>query len=88
VGDGRKFDQAVLLQLNAEAEIYKLGFVTQQDLSSLGLPQLVAIYVPDSYNFSGDLFLVPASKLQRLDKGGADMMKFIVSGGVSGLGAK
>lgn len=43
----------------------------------------VAVYFPHSYNFSGELFIVPAKQVKKLDAPPADVMKFIVSGGVA-----
>jgi uncharacterized membrane protein len=85
VGDKRKFSQAVLVVMNADSGIHKLGFITQADLSHLGMPGKVAVYLPHSYNFSGNLFVVPRENVVPVNAPGADVMKFIVSGGVAGL---
>lgn len=87
VGDKKKFNQPVLVTLDPAHIIQKPGFITQEDLSSLGLQGQVAVYLPHSYNFSGNLFIVPAQYVSPLDVPGAQIMKFIVSGGVSGLDA-
>jgi uncharacterized membrane protein len=49
------------------------------------LPGKMAIYFPHSYAFSGNLFLVDAEKVQLYQGNAADMMKFIVSGGVTDI---
>ena len=85
VGDKKKFDQPVLVTLNPEFTIRKPGFITKKDLAVLGLADQVAVYLPHSYNFSGNLYIVPAKYVTPLDISSADIMKFIVSGGVSGL---
>lgn len=87
VGDKKKFNQPVLVTLDPAHIIQKPGFITQEDLSGLGLQGQVAVYLPHSYNFSGNLFIVPAQYVTPLDVPGAQIMKFIVSGGVSGLDA-
>lgn len=87
VGDKKKFNQPVLVTLDPVHTIQKPGFITQNDLSNLGLQGQVAVYLPHSYNFSGNLFIVPAQYVTPLDAPGAEFMKFIVSGGVSGLGS-
>jgi uncharacterized membrane protein len=46
---------------------------------------LVAVYVPHSYNFSGNLFIVERKYVTPLQSDGAEIMKFIVSGGVIDL---
>lgn len=88
VGDKKKFDQPVLVTLNPEFVIQKPGFMTKSDLSELGLVDQVAVYLPHSYNFSGNLYIVPARYVTPLDVSSTDVMKFIVSGGVSGLEGK
>ena len=85
VGDKKKFNQPVLVTLDPAYTIQKPGFITQEDLSNLGLPGQVAVYLPHSYNFSGNLYIVPAKYVTPLEATGAEIMKFIVSGGVSGL---
>jgi uncharacterized membrane protein len=85
VGDKKKFDKPVLVALTADLTILKPGFITQEDLSRLGLMDQVAVYLPHSYNFSGNLFIVPAKYVKPMNASGTDVMKFIVSGGVSGL---
>lgn len=85
VGKDKKFDKPVLVLLNKEARLHKLGFITQKDLKDINLPGSIGVYVPHSYNFSGDLFLLPKEAVTPLNISGAEIMKFIVSGGVTGL---
>ncbi len=84
VGDEKKFTEAVIVQVN-EFGLKKVGFLVQKDLSKLGLPGEVAVYFPFSYSFAGQVVIVPADKVKPVDKNSADMMKFVISGGVSGL---
>ena len=84
VGEEKKFNEPVLVTVN-EFGMKKIGFLTQKDLSSLGLPGEVAVYFPWSYSFAGQVVIVSADKVKHLDKGAAEMMKFVISGGVSGL---
>ncbi len=83
VGDKKKFTSPVLVTLNRESELGKLGFITQTDLAALDMPGKVAVYLPHSYNFSGDLYIVPRENVTPLHSSGASVMKFIVSGGVT-----
>ncbi len=82
VGDKKKFNQPVLVLLNKETSLYKLGFITQTNLEDLGLTEKVAVYLPHSYNFSGDLYIVPRENVSLVDASSTAIMKFIVSGGV------
>jgi uncharacterized membrane protein len=84
VGQKKKFNKPVRVLMNSESRIYKLGFMTLEDLSSIGVgSDMVAVYLPHSYNFSGNLFLVPASSVEPINAPAAEVMKFIVSGGVT-----
>jgi uncharacterized membrane protein len=84
VGKEKKFNQPVLVKVNTISELEKFGFLTQTDLSKLGVEgNKVAVYFPHSYNFSGELFIVPAEHVKMIDAPPADVMKFIVSGGVA-----
>ena len=85
VGEKKKFNKPVLVTLDKANNIYRIGFITQQDLSQLGLADMVVVYFPQSYAFAGDHFVVPRENVQRLDVPGTIAMKFIVSGGVSGF---
>lgn len=89
VGDKKKFDRPVLVTLNPEFSIQKPGFITQDDLSQLNLIDKVAVYLPHSYNFSGNMFIVPTNQVESLTgMSSSEAMKFVVSGGVSGLKEK
>ncbi|MFC3810505.1 DUF502 domain-containing protein [Lacihabitans lacunae] len=83
VGDKKKFKQGVLVTLNKENSIKKMGFLTQENLNMIDLPDMVSVYCPHSYAFSGDMFIVPRDQVQLLNLSSAEVMKIIVSGGVS-----
>ena len=84
VGKKRKFNQPVLVKMIEGSNVEKLGFITSTDLSKLGIEgDRVAVYLPHSFAFSGNLFIVPARSVTPLDASAADVMKFIVSGGAS-----
>jgi uncharacterized membrane protein len=85
VGDKKKFNKPVLVRLNRENNLYQLGFITQDDLSALELQDMVVVYFPHSYAFSGYHYFVPKDSIRPLNVPATVAMKFIVSGGVSGL---
>ena len=85
VGDKRKFNKPVLVTMNKENNLYQIGFITQEDLKELGLNEMVAVYIPQSYAFAGHHFLVPKENVKSLNVSGTIAMKFIVSGGISGF---
>src|SRR5690606_29358213 len=85
VGDKPKFNRPVLVRINKENDLHQIGFVTQADLAELGLHDMVVVYIPHSYALSGYHYFVPKENIKPLNIPGPAAMKFIVSGGVSGL---
>jgi uncharacterized membrane protein len=83
VGEKRRFDKPVLVAPFASGEARALGFVTQDTLATMGMREHVAVYLPQSYNFAGSLLIFPTSAVTALDAESADVMAFIVSGGVT-----
>ena len=83
VGKEKKFNQPVLVLVNTISNLEKMGFITQEDLSDLNIKDKVAIYFPHSYNFSGEMFIVPKEHVRPIDIPSSEAMKFIVSGGVT-----
>ena len=87
VGEKRRFDKPVLVRLSMQSEARMVGFVTQESLERLGLPGYSSVYFPQSYNFAGNLVVFPSSHVELLDAPSADIMAFIISGGVTGVPA-
>lgn len=85
VGDKKKFNKPVLVRINKDNSLYQLGFITQSDLAELGLQDMVVVYFPHSYAFSGFHYFVSKENIKPLDISGPAAMKFIVSGGISGF---
>lgn len=83
VGEKRRFDKPVLVELFPGGHTHVLGFVTQESLAQLGRETLVSVYVPQSYHWAGQVFVFPSRVIQRLDASSAAVMAFIVSGGVT-----
>jgi uncharacterized membrane protein len=83
VGDKKKFNQPIRFMLNKENGIQKIGFITQDDLQFIDIKDSVMVYCPHSYAFSGELFIVPTTSISMLNLPASDVMKMIVSGGVS-----
>jgi len=82
-GNKRKFDKAVLVSITA-ADVWQVGFITQQDVHQFGLTEYVAVYIPQSYAFSGHLYFVKKERVKLLtDISSAEAMKFAISGGVA-----
>ncbi|MDX1627221.1 MAG: DUF502 domain-containing protein [Fulvivirga sp.] len=85
VGDQKKFNVPVLVAMEETNTLLKIGFITQKDLKSIGLPGYTSVYLPHSYAWSGNQFIVDKKFIKPLNMSGTAAMKFVVSGGVSGL---
>ena len=86
VGKEKRFTEPVLVKVNRESDLEKMGFVTQRDLTNLGITSgKVAVYLPHSYNFSGNLFIVPIENITPLHVPPSEVMKFIVTAGVTSI---
>ncbi|NJK84754.1 MAG: DUF502 domain-containing protein [Bacteroidales bacterium] len=83
VGNEKKFNRPVLVKVNLISNLEKIGFITQTDLTELNIPGKVCVYFPHSYNFSGEMFIVPKEHVTPLNIPPAEAMKFVVSGGVT-----
>lgn len=84
VGKEKKFNQPVLVKVRKDEELMRVGFITKNDLTGMGLPNaLVAVYFPMSYSFSGNVYIIPANQLTPFKGSSAEVMKFVVSGGVT-----
>jgi len=60
-GKKKKFSKPVLVKLSPDVE--KPGFITQSDLSNWGIEEeKVMVYLPHSYGFTGNIFIVPKKK--------------------------
>jgi uncharacterized membrane protein len=81
VGNKRRFDRPVMVQVTEHVRTF--GFITRDDLGSLGMPGDVAVYVPFSYTWDGCLLVVARERVQRIEADSASVMALVVSGGVS-----
>ncbi len=89
VGQKKSFNVPVLVKMSLEEEVEQLGFITGEDLTPLGVDsEKVAVYIPMSFSVAGNIYIIPRKNLTVLDVKAQDVMKFIVSGGVSSLEPK
>jgi len=86
VGKERKFHNPVLVLIDKENSLWKIGFITQNKPINVDSEELVTVYCPYSYAISGEIFFVPASNIRQISMPPTEAMKFIISGGVSGKG--
>lgn len=80
----KAFSHPVLVVMDKANGIRKIGFVTKNDLSLIGIEGSIAVYFPFSFAFTGELYIVPSDSVSKIDDWhSAEAMKFIVSGGVT-----
>ena len=80
IGDRREFDKPVLVSIG---EVQVPGFITRNSTENFGLDNHVAVYFPMAFSIAGRVVLVPADKIRTLDNSSAEVMSFLVSGGVT-----
>lgn len=83
VGDKRRFDRPVLITPYPGGAGRVIGFVTQDSLAALGLAEYVTVYLPFSYSIAGSVLIFPANAVVPIAADSADVLAFIVSGGVT-----
>jgi uncharacterized membrane protein len=84
VGKKKGFNTPVLIKVYENSSIERIGFITNEDLSTLHIKEgKVLVYLPHSYAFSGQLFVVERSYIKPINASSAEIMKLIVSGGVT-----
>ena len=83
VGEKRRFDKPVLVSVTSDGTVKVLAFLTSDSLAALGAADHVTVYMPQSYGLAGHILVVPSSRVQRIDADAAEVMAFIISGGVT-----
>ena len=82
-GNRRKFDHAVLVCIESP-DIWRIGFITHEELNEFGLQEYISVYVPQSYAFAGHLYFVKKERVRVItDTTSTEAMKFAISGGVT-----
>lgn len=88
VGEKKTIGRPVAIRFAPGAENRMLGLLTRDDLSPMGLPHHVAVYIPQAYNIGGQVLAVHRDQIEILDISASEMLTFMMSGGASGLGVK
>lgn len=82
-GNKKKFTNNVLANVD-DTDIWRVGFITQDDMSIFGMEDYVAVYLPMAYSVAGNVYIVPKEKVRPITSISATQtMKFAVSGGVT-----
>ncbi|MBM3432920.1 MAG: DUF502 domain-containing protein [Bacteroidetes bacterium] len=85
-GDKRKFKTPVLASV-FEPDVWVVGFLTDEEMQKFNMgEEHVAVYVPQAYNFAGQLYVLPRTRIKKIDRiPSGDAMKYAVTGGVAEL---
>jgi uncharacterized membrane protein len=84
-GEKKKFNRPVLANID-DNDVWRMGFITQRDVSDFGFDGYVAVYIPASYSIAGNVFMLPANRVKPVTNISAtEAMKFAISGGVTAL---
>lgn len=84
-GEKKKFTKNVLVNID-ETDVWRIGFITKEDMSEFDLIDYVAVYIPSSYSVAGNVVIVPKSRIKYFPQlNSTQFMKFAVSGGITSL---
>lgn len=85
-GDKKRFSKAVLANIFSN-DVWIVGFLTDEEMEKFEMgADKVAVYVPQSFNFAGQLYILPRDKVRQIDKiSSGEAMKYAVTGGVVDL---
>lgn len=82
-GDKKKFTKNVLANVD-DNDVWRVGFITHEDMTEFGLPDYLAVYIPMAYSVAGNVYVIPRSRVRPITNiSSAQTMKFAVSGGVT-----
>lgn len=87
IGDRRSFENPVIVDVDPGRNVSVLGFVTCDSFPDAKLRDHVAVYIPQSYNFAGNLLVVHRDRVRPIDAIASEFMAFIMSGGVAQMNA-
>ena len=84
-GSKKKFTNSVLANIENN-DVWRVGFITQEDMSKFELVDFVAVYVPMAYSVAGNVYIIPRSRIRPITNiSSVQTMKFAVSGGVTDI---
>ena len=82
-GEKKKFNRPVLANID-DNDVWRVGFITQEEMKDFGFTEYVAVYIPMSYSIAGNVYLIPRARVRPVTNIGAtEAMKFAISGGVT-----
>ncbi len=82
-GEKKKFNKPVLANID-DNDVWRFGFITQDDMKDFGFTDYVAVYIPASYSIAGNVYLLPRVRVKPVtNMNASETMKFSISGGVT-----
>ncbi len=82
-GEKKKFNKPVLANID-DNDVWRVGFITQEEAKDFGFTEYVAVYIPMSYSIAGNVYILPRLRVRMVTNiNAADAMKFAISGGVT-----
>ena len=88
VGEKRRFDRPVMVATHADGVEKAFGFITSESMQRFGLEDHVTVYLPFSYALTGAVRVYPRASVRPLQVDSAQLMAFVVSGGVTEISEK
>ena len=84
-GEKKKFTKNVLANID-DNDVWRIGFITQDDMEEFGLKEYVAVYIPMAYSVAGNVYIIPKHRVRPITNiSASESMKFAVSGGVTSI---
>jgi uncharacterized membrane protein len=84
-GEKKKFTKSVLANID-DNDVWRVGFVTQEDMRDFGFTDYVAVYIPMAYSVAGNVYIIPRHRVKPITNiSPSETMKFAVSGGVTSI---
>ena len=82
-GEKKKFDKPVMANVD-DTDVWRVGFITQKDMTHWGMHDYIAVYIPMAYSIAGNVYILPANRVKAITSiTSSDAMKFAISGGVT-----
>ncbi|UEG51056.1 DUF502 domain-containing protein [Ferruginibacter lapsinanis] len=82
-GEKKKFTNNVLANVD-DNDVWRVGFITQEDMAEFGFKDYIAVYVPMAYSVAGNVYIISKERVKPITNiSAAQTMKFAVSGGVT-----
>jgi uncharacterized membrane protein len=83
VGNKKKFNHPVLVTMN-ETGLKRIGFLSRSGMPEMNIDKdSIIVYLPYSYGLMGTVIIVKKDMVEKINQPATEVMKFIVSGGVT-----